>query len=242
VDVAEVESPQPVSACLPGGPNGRTATYDDTQIDSRSRGFELRWHERWLDSHTVSESSSRTVGSNRVNGIGFATTDEELFRWELGSSQRAQGAIPLVAESELAFEEKIAGQNSRAEQASRDRQEGVNQSETTTDSESITEANENLEGGAIDMEITSSEMLGRGFSGEVIAETFGVWYRQTMRLTRRGVIVAYNQCGIAEVVGEVDFTDWQWSVDLALGEQCVPLPKSRLPEAACYIEPCDNPQ
>ena len=87
-------------------------------------------------------------------------------------------------------------------------------------------------------DVSSSQSIARGFDGHVIANTFGVFYRQTIRLTRRAAMVAYNQCGVAEVVGDVDFTDWAWSPDLALGDSCPPLPASNLPPAACYVPPC----
>ena len=87
-------------------------------------------------------------------------------------------------------------------------------------------------------EVRSSESIARDFGGTVIAGRYGVFYRQAVRLVRRAALVAYNQCGSAEVVGEVDFTDWTWAPDLAMADSCPPLPATNLPDAECFIEPC----
>ena len=67
-----------------------------------------------------------------------------------------------------------------------------------------------------------------------------MFYRQTVRIALPGAFVAYNLCGIPEVVGETNFFDYTWSVDLATGSSCPPFPASSLPPATCYITPCVN--
>ena len=69
-----------------------------------------------------------------------------------------------------------------------------------------------------------------------------MWYcrSQTTRLALPGSIVAYNLCGNPSIVAQTDFYDYIWSVDLAQGEACPPFPKSKLPDAQCFLSPCSS--
>jgi len=40
-------------------------------------------------------------------------------------------------------------------------------------------------------------------------------------------------------MGELQFNEWVWAAELALGDSCEAPPASKLPAAACLIEPCD---
>jgi hypothetical protein len=91
------------------------------------------------------------------------------------------------------------------------------------------------------VEVSSSTSDTRSFSAYVPAHEFGVFYRQTTRLLRQGLIVTYNLCGEPTVVGQANFSDWAWAPDLATTPACPPLPPSNLPAAACYVPPCDAP-
>jgi len=242
VIVGEVLAPAPVSACIPGGEAGRDAMYDESMSETRSRGYSLNWNESWLSSHTVSSSSSSTVGLSETNGVGFATTDGESFRWSLGSEVGGSGTIGLSDIVSIGISAKvtgmIGGETRRDVENSRDRETGLTESETTTDTASATETTGGMSGEVFRWDVSSTETVARGFGGRVLPGTYGVFYRQTLRLLRRGLLVAYNQCGAATVVGDLDFTDWTWSPDLALGEGCPPLPRSNLPEAECLVAPC----
>ncbi|NIS28792.1 MAG: hypothetical protein GWO04_02010, partial [Actinobacteria bacterium] len=48
VTVAEVMAAVPVSACIPGGINGRDATYNESMSETRDRSYSLNWNETWL--------------------------------------------------------------------------------------------------------------------------------------------------------------------------------------------------
>jgi hypothetical protein len=61
------------------------------------------------------------------------------------------------------------------------------------------------------------------------------------RIAIPGKVVAYNLCGNAEVVADAYFFDYLWSLELAQGESCSPLPESHLPEAECLMSPCGTP-
>lgn len=242
VAVAEIFAPTPVSACIPGGEAGRNVDYNESMTETRSRSYSLNWNESWLMSHTVTEGSSRTIGVNETNGVGFSTTDGTAFQWRLGGETEVGGGVNIPFLVEGSFRQRInygiENQRNHSETSSQNHETGLNASETTTETESTTETNMEGRGESFSWDVSSSETIARGFGGHVIAGTYGVFYRQTIRLLRKAALVTYNQCGAAEVVGEVDFTDWTWSPDLALGDSCPPLPASNLPPAECIISPC----
>lgn len=238
VQIAEILAPVPVTACIPGGEAGRNATYDEGMSETRSRGYSVNWNESWLSSHTVASSTAQTVGLSESNGVGFATTNGSEFRWNLGGEVGGSIGIDKLASLSAKTTFGIGGTTSQSATNSANREQGVNAAETTTDTESATEGAGGGVGGEFSWEVSSSESISRDFGGVVIARTYGVFYRQAMRLLRQGVLVTYNQCGAAEVVAEVDFTDWTWAVDMALADSCPPLPASNLPAAECMISPC----
>ncbi len=240
VTVAEVMSPVPVSACIPGGTNGRSASYNEAMSETRDRSYSTSWDETWLSSHTVAASSSQTVGLSETNGVGFATTDGESFSWRLGGEVGGTIGLSKVVSLGLKATFGVESTTSRQVQNSANRTSGLNEASTTTDTESATETAGGSTGETFAWSVSSTDTVSRDFGGEVIAGTFGVFYRQTLRLLRRGALVAYNQCGSAEVVGDIDFTDWTWSPDLALGQSCPPLPESNLPAYECLVSPCSG--
>lgn len=238
VTVAEVMAPAPVSACIPGGINGRSASYSESESETRSRTVSVGWNESWLSSHTVASSSSNTIGLSESNGVGFATTDGESFRWEVGGEVGGTIGVSKLASVAVKATFGFSGETSRSVNNNANRTTGLNEASTSTDTEAVAESNGRTDTENFAWTVSSTDTIGRGFEGEVIAGTYGVFYRQTLRLIRRGVLVAYNQCGAAEVVGDLDFTDWTWSPDLALGDSCPPLPISNLPPAECIVSPC----
>jgi hypothetical protein len=238
VEVAEVMAPEPVTACIPGGVNGRNANYAESQSETRSRAYDVSWNQSWLQSHTVSSGSSETIGLTETNGVGFSTTDGRSFNWSLGTEVEGSFGIDKLVSVGVGASSQVGGDVSRSNTNSRNRQQGINESTTTTETESIGESMGGSQGESFSWSVSSSEVISRGFGGRVIAGTYGVFYRQTLRLLRRAALVAYNQCGYATLVGEVDFTDWTWSPDLALGNSCPPLPESNLPPAECIVPPC----
>jgi hypothetical protein len=238
LEVAEVLAPTPVSGCIPGGINGREVEYSESQSESRSRSYDLSWDESWVQSHTVASGTDTTVGLSESNGVGFATTDGQSFRWSLGTEISGELGLDKLVTLGMSASAEVGGERSRSTEQSQSRETGVNASSTTTETEELSRGQSGSNGGSFSWSVSSEQQIGRSFSGTVIAGTFGVFYRQTMRLVRRAALVAYNQCGQASVVGDVDFTDWTWSPDLALGNSCPPLPASNLPAAACYVPPC----
>lgn len=238
VTVAEVFAPTPVSGCIPGGEAGRDVDYNESQSETRSRGYDLNWNQSWLSSRTVSTGTSQTVGLSEQNGVGFSTTNGESFNWSLGAEVNGSVSLMKLVELGVGFRAGIGGDRSQSVTQSTNRTSGIDVSSTTTDSDSITEGNSGGVGGGFSWQTSSSETIGRGFGGMVLPRTYGVFYRQAMRLLRRAAVVTYNQCGAGSVVAELDFYDWTWSPDLALASECPPLPQSNLPKASCYVPPC----
>jgi hypothetical protein len=79
----------------------------------------------------------------------------------------------------------------------------------------------------------------QSFSGLIPAGAVGIFYRQTTRWVRRAEVRSYNLCGMANFVGELQFNEWTWAPDLAIARSCDDQPPpSKLPPAACLIEPC----
>ena len=244
VSVAEIFAPTPVSACIPGGEAGRTVTYNEMMSETRSRGYSVNWNETWLRSQTesTSRSSSETVSSS--NQVSFSTTDGSSWHWNVGASTEFSGGGTLFGIIEAGMKVGFNGEYGREYNTSTTRGQssttGISRTETTTDTTSTTESMGGSEGESFDWDVSSSETIGTGFGGNVIAGTYGVFYRQSVRLVRSAALVTYNLCGASEVVGEVDFQDWTWSTDLALGNGCPPFPQSNLPEARCVLEPCQG--
>lgn len=236
--VAEVLAPVPTSGCIPGGTLGVNVSYTESQAETRSRSFAVSWSESWLSSHTVSQGSSDTIGLSERNGVGFSTTNGQSFNWSLGSEVGGTIGLDKLIQMGVKVNAEVGGSTDQSATQSANREQGVNASSTTTETESVSQSQSGSQGEGFGWSVSSSEVISRGFGGYVIPGTFGVFYRQTLRLMRRAVLVAYNQCGYAQVVGEVDFTDWTWSPDLALGEACPPLPASNLPRPECNISPC----
>jgi len=234
VTVAEFLAPEPVSACTPGAETGRAVTYNETQTETRQRSYSVSWDQSWRQDHTVAMGSSETVRVDQVNGVGFGTTDGRTWNWDVG----VEGGINIQKVVELGMSGSYGEGGSRTESQNRSRTDGVSRQETTTNTESRTNSEVVGAGEDFSWSTSSSESIARGFGGTVLPETYGVFYRQAVRLLRRAVVVTYNQCGAAQTVAEVDFTDWTWAADLALGNSCPPFPQSNLPAAECVVPPC----
>jgi hypothetical protein len=238
VEIAEVLAPVPVSGCIPGGQTGRNVEYGESQSETRSRDYNVSWNQSWLSSHTVSGSTQNTVGQNETNGVGFATNDGQNWNWSVGGEVSGSFGLSELVSFGASVNGSMGRGGSHNEERSSNRSTSINTETTTTETESVSRETSGGNGGSFAWQVSSSDSIARGFSGKVLPNKFGVFYRQTVRLLRRASIVAFNQCGAATVVGDVSFEDWAWSPDLALGDSCPPLPASNLPAASCVISPC----
>ena len=56
---------------------------------------------------------------------------------------------------------------------------------------------------------------------------------------KRAEVRSYNLCGLASHMGELQFNEWTWAPELAIGDSCeVVPPPPTLPAARCFIPPC----
>lgn len=238
IQIAEVLPPVPVSACIPGGEAGRTVNYSESESETRERSYAIRWDDNWLNSVTVGRSHTSSVTTIERNTFEWSTTMGNTFEWHWEGNAGLEIGLAKAVGLSLGggggqkygsyTENRVGGS----------RTTGIDRTESTTDSTSVTSSQGGSNGETMQWVVSSSEQLDRDFGGTVIAGTYGVFYRQTLRLQRRAAVVTYNACGIPTIVGEVDFDDWAWSPDLALDHDCPPIPQSNLPTAQCIIGPC----
>ena len=86
---------------------------------------------------------------------------------------------------------------------------------------------------------TNVTTLRQGFSATIPRNRVGIFYRQTTRWVRRAEVRTYDLCGLAKHAGELQFNEWTWAPDLAIGATCdIEPPPSNMPEARCFIPPC----
>ncbi len=246
VMIAQIEPAKPDSGCLSGGEtNGSTVSYTESTSETRTRTLGLNWDESWLQSVSNNTGGSRTT----TNSVSMSATHTEMeswsFGWNAGVAVEAGGKVglPLVAEGSLKTTVSGGIRGDHTWGYSDSRSVGADHSESDTESWATTStASHNVSSGGSDFwAVSSSTSKSLAFTGLVLPGRFGVFYRQVTRTAIPGKIVSYNLCGNAEVVAEVQFFDYLWSLELAQGETCSPLPKSNLPEAQCLISPCGTP-
>jgi hypothetical protein len=251
VEVAEIEAAQPVSGCIAGGTEmGRTVTYTESASESRSRTTGVTWNEQWLSQHTGTISQSRSETNSVGLTINESSTEGGEINWEngrdIGGGASAGGS--LFGLVEVGVEGKYTDISRDGGSTYSETTSGytVGQDFSSTDTESWAFSNTQgytLSSGGSDFWTVSSEQSTIvSFEGLILPGQFGVFYRQTTRMALPGAVIAYNRCGIAEVVGEANFFDYTWSVDLGTGNVCPDLPESNLPEAECFIAPCSGAQ
>lgn len=252
VKIAEIEAPQPVSGCIAGGQTeGLTVSYTESESETRTRTVGRNWNEEWLSSHTGTIEQSRT----ETNSIGITINESSESgteaNWVNGRDIQGGGGVtggfkPFGIGVEVAAEGKYTDVSRDGGRTYNSTTSGYSVAEdfSSTDTESWAYSNTagyNLSSGGSDFfTVSSEESTIFNFSARILPGQFGVFYRQTTRMAIPGAVVAYNRCGIPEVVAETNFYDYVWSVDMAVANDCAELPKSNLPEAECFIAPCSG--
>jgi hypothetical protein len=88
---------------------------------------------------------------------------------------------------------------------------------------------------------SNQDSITQSFSGFIPRGKFGIFYRQTTRWIRSAEVRTYNQCGIAQHVGELQFNEFTWAPDLAVALSCDDRPPpANLPDKACILPPCNG--
>jgi len=86
----------------------------------------------------------------------------------------------------------------------------------------------------VEASVSSTNAKNLAISAKVLPGEFGVFYRQTLQLTRKASLIGHGACGTTQDLGDVVATDWTWSPDLAKGLACPPLPPSNLPKGQSF--------
>jgi hypothetical protein len=248
VKIAEIEAATPVSGCIAGGEtNGRTVTYTESETETRSRTVGVNWNQEWFEEHSQSNGGSTSETNSISTTVSESTTEGATWGWEDGrdisGGGNAGGSLFGVVEVGVSGEYKDIHREHASWNRSNTRGYTVGRNYSRTDTETWafgrTQGYSLSTGGSDFWTVSSESSTIVSFEGFILPGEFGVFYRQTTRMAIPGAIVAYNLCGEPEVVAETNFYDYNWSVDLAQGAECPPLPKSSLPEAQCLIAPCN---
>lgn len=187
-------------------------------------GVEGHYRRGWgtSDTETVGASGSATGTSSvsRGESVGTSTSVSE-------SRSRAVGASWQRSQS---YAEANSFSRAISLQASRSYTQSVQQSRSVAESLGVTETDL--------YSVSTTEATSLRTQSWVWAGQYGVWYRQTTRLVRRGVVITHDLCGNSAEAGQVRIDDWRWAPDLAVGTSCPP--PSNLPPAECRIGPCSS--
>lgn len=173
------------------------------------------------NSHTVSRDQGYNMGGSRQESRSFGSTTSQ------GRTQSLTGSYALARSNSRTVTDTENLSNTRTWNLS----QGVSENETVSESEEVARNTTIVE--------SSSDRTELAITSTIPRNQVGIFYRQTTRWVRRAEVKAYNLCGLARHMGELQFNEWTWSSDLALGPTCEGQPPpSELPSAACYIEPC----
>ena len=171
----------------------------------------------------VSRESGYSMGGSRDETRSFGTTTSER------ESQRMSGSFALSTSRQRRFNDTESRNDSRTWSF------GSGTSESETISEGMSESESST------WQTSETLATSQSYSGRIPRTKVGMFYRQTTRFVRRAEVRTYDLCGLATHAGELQFNEWEWAPDLAIGDDCsLEPPESKLPQARCYIPPCDG--
>jgi hypothetical protein len=174
---------------------------------------------------SVSERSERgySTSSSENESRSFGSTTSEA------RGQNINNSYALSTSSGQSLSEGESVSSNRTWNLS----EGESESEVISESEDIAQQ--------LTVSSSSNDSTTQSFSGFIARGRFGIFYRQTTRWVRRAEVRTYNQCGVANHVGELRFNEFTWAPDLAIASTCDDYaPPPNLPEKACMISPCNG--
>jgi hypothetical protein len=86
----------------------------------------------------------------------------------------------------------------------------------------------------VEARVSSSSSKELRFSGVILPNMFGMFYRQTIQLEKTAELTGHGPCGETQGLGQVVVTDWVWAGDLGIGKSCPP--PSKLPGGKVFTE------
>ena len=177
----------------------------------------------------VTNGLSRSSSSDRGFGMSGTTSESRGFGSTLteNRSENVNGAYTLSRSAATSHDDSTTRNESRTWDFS----QGATSSNLVTDGTSDAESRT--------WSSSSSDTTVTSYSGALPISKVGVFYRQTTRWVRRAEVRGFDQCGVAEHIGEIQFNEWTWAPDLAQSNSCEDLPQTNLEPADCFIEPCN---
>ena len=171
---------------------------------------------------TNTERGHTTSGSsNESRSFGSATSESR--------GQSINNGYALSSNSSKSLNDSESLSSNRTWNLS----ESESTSEVVSESESVAQN--------LTVSSSNSDTITQSFSGFIPRSKYGIFYRQTTRWVRSAEVRTYNQCGIAQHVGELQFNEFTWAPDLAVAASCEDrAPPANLPEKACIITPCNG--
>ena len=242
VKIAQIEPAKPDSGCLSGGAtNGTTVSYTESHSDTRTRTLGLTWNESWLSSVSDTSGGAHT-SANSVNwSVSHTDMEGYTFGWNVGGGVMGGASIPLLAKGSVSLNGGIKRDHNWGYTDGRSVGGDFSESDTESWATTNTSSHDVAQGGSDFWSVSSTDSTSLSFTGLILPGQFGVFYRQVTRVAIPGSVVAYNLCGTPEVVAQANFFDYLWSLELAQGTSCSPLPESHLPDAECVMAPCGSP-
>ncbi|MEE2786939.1 MAG: hypothetical protein VX589_06335 [Myxococcota bacterium] len=176
-------------------------------------------------SRTRNHSRGHSTSSSESEGRAFGSTVNEDVSREVGGSYALSNSRGRSLSESMARDRSRTWSFSGSSSTSSLVSEGMSESEQSTWSS------------------TDSTRVVTQFFGYIPMAKSGMFFRQTTRLVKRAEVRSYNKCGLAEQIGELQFSEWEWAPALGLADSCDAgesglLPVD-LPKAECRIEPCD---
>ena len=174
---------------------------------------------------SVTERSERgySTSSSSDESRSFGSTTSESRGQNINNSY----ALSTSASQSLSEGESVSSQRTW------NLSEGESENEVVSESENIAQQ--------LTLSSSDQESTTQSFSGFIARGRYGIFYRQTTRWVRRAEVRTYNQCGVANHVGELLFNEFTWAPDLAVGSSCDDFaPPPNLPEKVCLISPCNG--
>ena len=195
----------------------------------------------------VTGKASTTVGVRAGGSVGMTEgqsrtrTSDRGFTMS-GSNSETRGYGSTVTDT---TSENVSGTYALSRSRQRSFQDTEARNETRTyDFSNAASQNEVVSQGQSEAEqhtwvSSSSDQTVQAFTGFIPRTKVGIFYRQTTRWVRRAEVRTYDLCGLASHAGELQFNEWTWAAELAIGEDCsTEPPPSELPAAQCFISPC----
>ncbi len=171
----------------------------------------------------VSQNQGYSTGGRRDQSQTFGSTTTD----STGTNVNGSYAVTSTSNNTRSFNDTEARSESRTYNL------GGSATENNVVSQGVTESEQQT------WVESSTDSTLTSFSGIIPVNRFGVFYRQTVRLARKGQLRSYDLCGVSEVQGEMTFNEWSWAPALAIGDECGAVqPQSNLPQAECFSEPC----